>query len=40
MATLQKGVRGARLLIQINVDRLLSIGLLTAALYVGAWISH
>lgn len=40
MAALQKGFRGARLLIQINVDRLMSIGLLAAALYVGAWISH
>ena len=39
MQTIQKGYRGASLLVQINADRLIMIGALGLALYAGAWMA-
>lgn len=38
MQTLQSGVRGMSLLVQINSDRLLYVGTLAAALMLGGFI--
>ena len=37
MQTLQQGYRGMSLLVQINADRLFSMGALAAALLAGAY---
>lgn len=37
MQTLQRGYKGMSLLVQINADRLVAVGVLIGALYVGAY---
>ena len=38
MQTIQSGVRGMSLLMQLNADRLIAIGVLIAALMLGSFI--
>jgi hypothetical protein len=39
MQTLEAGVQGMRLVVKLNMDRLLCLGALTGALWVSAYIA-